>query len=79
MASRGWNPPNYYLLDSSELRKHDNQQELRLQETETITRDPESINTSTGKAADVMDTLIQHQMVDGGIEERNCWLCNKSE
>ena len=37
---------------------------------QTLSANPSLLNTTTGKAADVMDTLIQHRIRHGGIEER---------
>jgi len=73
MAARGWNPPNRYLLDSPEINKMKEIIEIE-EETnmlaQSLSANPSLLNTTTGKAADVMDTLIQHRIRHGGIEER---------
>ena len=70
MACRGWNPPNRYLLDSPEIKKFNELEEDGGFIASLAQLDPLSLNVSSGKAADVMDTIIQHQMINGGIEER---------
>jgi len=73
VAARGWNPLKRYLLDSPEINK---MKEIVQIEEETneisqaLTANPSLLNTSNRKAADVMDTLIQHRMRHGRIEER---------
>ena len=37
---------------------------------QSLSANPSLLNTTTGKAADVMDTLIQHRIRHGGMEER---------
>ena len=70
MACRGWNPPNRYLLDSPEIKMiNDRENDKYLDYLACL--DPVTLNTSTGKASDVMDTLIQHRMINGGIENRH--------
>ena len=73
MEVRGYNPPNQFLFDFPGINKMKKIIEIEEEINELsqlLAANPLLLNNTTGKAADVMDILIQYRIWHSRIEER---------